>query len=152
LQPKSISSSTVLIREFLKHWGPRTHKFEDVVQDLEDAFLGQCLPSYLIEGLRETLLLKYDENTIREQEDDSNEESFECLKENIEEDNEFCEQLLEHCDKDFLVRFCIQRKEEYDTILWNYEKKPTQNATWEVYIAYYRVKSLCDAVTKKYGH
>jgi hypothetical protein len=48
--------------------------------------------------LKETLLLKYDESTIEEEEieDDSNEESFECLKENIQEDNELCEQLLEH--------------------------------------------------------
>jgi hypothetical protein len=88
----------VLIREFLKHWGPRTHKFEEVVQDLKDAFLGHCLPSNLIEGLKETLLLKSDENTTKEKRaEDSDEESFVALKENIEEDNEFCEQLLEHC-------------------------------------------------------
>jgi hypothetical protein len=75
-----------------------------------------------IEGLNEILLLIFDENTIEEQRDeDGDEEDFVALKENIEEDNEFCEQLLEHChDKNLLVKFCMQRKEEYNTILQNY--------------------------------
>jgi hypothetical protein len=107
-----------------------------------------------IEDLRETLLPKPIENTIGEQKDeDSDEESFEALKENIEEDNEFCEQLLEHChNKDFLVKFCMQRREEYNTILQNYEREPTRDIAWEVSIAYYGVKSLCDTVTKKYSY
>jgi hypothetical protein len=95
--------------------------------------------------LKETLLLKSDESTVEEEEieDDSNEESFECLKENIQEDNEFCEQLLEHChNKDFLVKFCVQRKEEYNVILQNYERNPTLNMAWEVSISYFGVKSL----------
>jgi hypothetical protein len=72
-------------------------------------------------------------------------------KENIEENNEFCEQLIEHChNKDFLVEFCMQRKEEYNIILQNYEREPTQDGAWELAIAYYGVKSLCDVVTKKY--
>jgi len=63
--------------------------------------------------LKETLLIKFDESTFEEGdiEDDSNEESFKCLKENIQEDDEFCEQVLEHChNKEFLVKFCVQRK------------------------------------------
>jgi hypothetical protein len=45
-----------------------------------------------IEYLRETLLQRPIENTIGEQKDeDDDEEIFEALKENIEEDNEFCE-------------------------------------------------------------
>jgi hypothetical protein len=45
-----------------------------------------------IKYLRETLLPKPIKNTIREKKaEDSDKESFETLKENIEEDNEFCE-------------------------------------------------------------
>jgi hypothetical protein len=105
--------------------------------------------------LKETLLLKSDESTFEEEEieDDSNEESFECLKENIQEDDELCEQLLEHFhDKDFLVKFCVQRKKEYNAILQNYKRKPTLNMAWEVAISYFRVKSLCDTVTERYGY
>jgi hypothetical protein len=45
-------------------------------------------------------------------------------------------------------------KEKKNTmrILQNYERKPTLNMAWEVSIAYFRVKSLCDTVTKKYGY
>jgi hypothetical protein len=68
-KPKSISSSMVLIQEFLKYWGPRAQKFEDTIQDLEDAFLGQGLPLDPIEDLRETLLLEFVEKTIEEQKD-----------------------------------------------------------------------------------
>jgi len=105
--------------------------------------------------LRQKLLLKSDESTIVEYkiEDNSNEEMFECLKENIQEENEFCEQLLEYChNKDILVRFCVQRKEEYDVVLQNYERNPTLNMAWEVSITYFRVDSLCDAMMKKYGY
>jgi hypothetical protein len=111
--PKSISSSIILIRDFLKHWGPRNQKLEDTIQDLEDILWGCSFLSDLIEGLKETLLLKSDESTIEEEEieDDSNEENFECFKENIQEDNELCEQLLEHChNKDFLVKFLCAKK------------------------------------------
>jgi hypothetical protein len=62
--------------------------------------------------LKETLLLKSDENTTKEQRaKDSDEESFASLKENMEKDNEFCKELLEYfLDEDFLVRFYIQRR------------------------------------------
>jgi hypothetical protein len=75
-----------------------------------------------IEFLNETLLLNSYENKIEERGDkDSDEEGFTSLEENIEEDNEFFEQLLKHCnDKNFLVKFCTQRKEEYTTFLQNY--------------------------------
>jgi hypothetical protein len=46
----------------------------------------------------------------------------------------------------------VQRREEYNTILQNYEENPTLNAAWEVSIAYYGVNSLCDIVTEKYGY
>jgi len=55
-KPKSVSSSMIIIQEFLKYWGPRTHKFEDTIQDLEDALLGKGLPLDPIEDLRKTLL------------------------------------------------------------------------------------------------
>jgi hypothetical protein len=51
-----------------------------------------------------------------------------------------------------LVRFYIQRREEYNTILQNYEREPTRDGAWELSIAYFGVKSLCDSVTKKYGY
>jgi len=71
----------VLILELLKYWGPRTHKLEDTIQYLEDSFLGQGLPLDPIEYLREKLLPKFVETTFEKQEDDdSNEESFECIK------------------------------------------------------------------------
>jgi hypothetical protein len=53
-----------------------------------------------------------EENTIGEKEDDSDEESFANLKENIEEENWLCKQLIEDCDKDLLVKLFVQRKEE----------------------------------------
>jgi hypothetical protein len=107
-----------------------------------------------IKYLRETLLPKPIKNTIREKKvEDSDEESFEALKENIEEDNEFCEQLIEHChNKDFLVRICMQRRKEYNTILQNYEKEPTRDVAWELSISYFGVESLCDDVTNKHGY
>jgi hypothetical protein len=109
--PRSISSPMALVREFLKHWGPGTQNFEDTIQNLEDAFLCANISYGLIVDLKEILHRKSNEITTLEKEDDSNEESFECLKENIQEDNEFCEQLLGHChNKNFLVRFYVQRK------------------------------------------
>jgi hypothetical protein len=55
-------------------------------------------------------------------------------------------------DKDFLVNFCEQRKEELDTIIEYYEKIPTQNSAWEVIIAYFGIDSLYDSLTKEYGY
>jgi hypothetical protein len=55
-------------------------------------------------------------------------------------------------DKDFLVKFCQQREEEYDVILENYEERPTLKSSWEVAIAYFGTDSLYNAVTKKYGY
>jgi hypothetical protein len=72
--------------------------------------------------LTETLLPKFVDN--------NNEEIFECLKESIEEDYEFCEKLIELCpNKVFLVKFCQQREEKYDSILEKYEERPTLNST-----------------------
>jgi hypothetical protein len=76
-----------------------------------------------IKGLKETLLPKSIEKTIEEQRvEGSDEEGFTLLKESIEEDNEFCEQLIEYFHKYFLVEFHMQRKEEYNTIIQNYER------------------------------
>jgi hypothetical protein len=33
-KPKSIYSTTIFIAQFLKHWGPRIHRYEDTFQDL----------------------------------------------------------------------------------------------------------------------
>jgi hypothetical protein len=99
--------------------------------------------------LNETLLLKSSESAVEEEEieDDSNEENFECFKENIQEYNELCKKLLEHFhNKYFFVKFFVQRKEEYNAILQSYERKPTLNMAWEVAISYLGVKSLCDIV------
>jgi len=75
------------------------------------------------------------------------------FKEIIAEYYEFCEQLIEiYPNKDFLVKFCEQREEEYDTILQNYEENSTLKLVWEVSIAYYGEKSLYDIVTEKYGY
>jgi len=76
--PKSISSSMILIRYFLKYWGPRTQKFEDTIQELEDAFLEHMFLLNPIEGTGETLLTNHIENLVEEEEveDDSDEEGF----------------------------------------------------------------------------
>jgi hypothetical protein len=80
------------------------------------------------------------------------EESCQALKESIEEHNEFCEELVEHChDEYFLVGICIQRREEFDTILQNYQGNPTDMLAQELAKAYNGVNSLCVIVTKKYG-
>jgi hypothetical protein len=89
-KPRSISSLTILIREFLKHWGPEAQSLEDTIQDLEDAFSREGFDLDPIEGLRETLLPEFVETTIERQEvDNNNEESFECLKESTDEDLSF---------------------------------------------------------------
>jgi hypothetical protein len=108
---------------------------------MDDAFSREGFELDPIEGLRKSLPPKFVETIVeREEVDDSNEESFKCLKESIEEYYKFCEQLIELCpDKDFLVKFCERREEEYDAILQNYEENPTLNAAWEVAIAYYGV-------------
>jgi hypothetical protein len=81
--------------------------------------------------LREKLLPEFVETTIEKQEaDNNNEESFESLKESIEEDDEFCEQLMKFFpDKEFLVKFFQQREEEYDSIIDDYEERPTLNSS-----------------------
>jgi hypothetical protein len=55
-------------------------------------------------------------------------------------------------DKDFLVKFCQEREEEFGTIIDDYEKRPTQNSSWEVAIAYFGTDSLYDVVTEIYGY
>jgi len=79
--------------------------------------------------LRETLLLDFVETTVERQEvNNSNEESFECLKQRTEEEIKFSQQLIEYFpNKDFLVKFCQHREEEYEAILENYEERPTLN-------------------------
>jgi hypothetical protein len=84
-KPRSISSLTILIREFLKRWGPEFQSLEDTIQDLEDDFLREGFDLDPIEGLRETLLPEFVETTVERQEvDNNNEESFECLKQSTE--------------------------------------------------------------------
>jgi hypothetical protein len=81
-KPRSISSLMILIREFLKCWGPEAQSLEDTIQDLEDDFSREGFDLDPIQGLRETLLPKFVETIVERQEvDDKNEESFECLKE-----------------------------------------------------------------------
>jgi hypothetical protein len=55
-------------------------------------------------------------------------------------------------DKEFLVKFCQERKEELDAIIEDYKKMPTQNSAWEVIIAYFGIDSLYDALTEEYGY
>jgi hypothetical protein len=107
-KPRSISSLMILIKYFLQCWGPEAQSIKDTIQDLEDAFSREGFDLDPIEGLRETLLPKFFETIIERQEvDKSNEESFEFLKESIEGDEEFCEQLIEICSNtDFLDSFC----------------------------------------------
>jgi hypothetical protein len=64
--PKSIISLIILIRDFLENWGPKNNNIEDIIHDLEDVIQGCSLIAYLIEGLKETLLLNYDESTVEE--------------------------------------------------------------------------------------
>jgi hypothetical protein len=87
----------IFIREFLSHWGPIFQRFEDTLQDLEEALLEE---GFLLNPIES------DEDITKEQaaEDDCDddhagldEESFLALKESIEEDNKFFEWLVEHC-------------------------------------------------------
>ena len=50
-KPRIISSLTILIREFLKHWGPETQSLKDTIQDLEAAFSREGFDLDPIEGL-----------------------------------------------------------------------------------------------------
>jgi hypothetical protein len=71
-KPRSISSLTILIRDFLKRWGPEEFSREGF--DLDP-----------IECLRENLLSEFVETTIEIKEvERNNQESFEFLKESIE--------------------------------------------------------------------
>jgi hypothetical protein len=80
------------------------------------------------------------------------EESFQALKESIEEDNKFFQWLVEHCHNvDSLVGICIQRREEFDAILQDYQENPTDLLAQEMAKAYNGVNSLCVIITKKYG-
>jgi hypothetical protein len=79
-KPRIISSLMILIKEFIKIWGPEAQSFEDTIQDLEDAFSREGFDLDPIEGLREMLLPKFVETTIeRKDVKKRNEESFECL-------------------------------------------------------------------------
>jgi hypothetical protein len=49
----------ILIREFLKCWGPETQSLEDTILDLEDTFSKEGFDLHPIEGLRETLLPEF---------------------------------------------------------------------------------------------
>jgi hypothetical protein len=76
-KPRSISCLTILIREFLKRWGPKAQSLEETIQDLEDAFSREGFDLEPIDGLRETLLPKFVEITVERQEvDDNNEDIF----------------------------------------------------------------------------
>ena len=55
-KPRSTSSLTIFIREFLKRWGLEAQTLKDTIQDLEDAFSREGFDLDPIEGLRETLL------------------------------------------------------------------------------------------------
>jgi hypothetical protein len=97
-KPRIRSSLTILIREFLKRWGPEVQILEDIIQDLEDAFSREGFDLDPIEYLRGTLLPEFVETTVEKQEvDNSNEKSFECLKRSTDDDYEFCEQLIKLC-------------------------------------------------------
>jgi hypothetical protein len=55
-KPRSIYSLTILIKEFLKHWGPEAQGIEDTIHDMEDAFSREGFDLDPIEGLIETIL------------------------------------------------------------------------------------------------
>lgn len=103
-------------------------------------------------------LVESDEDATKEQttkdycDDVLDEESYQELKESIEEDNEFHEQLVEHChDEDLLVGLSIERREEFDTILQNYQENFIVFLALELTREYNGVNSLCSIMTKKYG-
>jgi hypothetical protein len=80
------------------------------------------------------------------------EEIYQLLKEIIEEDNEFCGQLVEHFHiKYFMVSLYIQMREEFDTIFQYYQENPIVSLALELTRAYNRARSLCVVVTRKYG-
>jgi len=54
--PRSISSLTILIREFLKRWGTKAQSLFETIRNLEDDFSREGFDVDPIEGLRETLL------------------------------------------------------------------------------------------------
>jgi len=63
-KPRSISSLTILIVELLKSWGPKAQSLEETIQDMEDVFSREGFDLDHIEGLRETLLPNFVEETI----------------------------------------------------------------------------------------
>jgi hypothetical protein len=62
--PSSISSLMILIRYFLKHWGPKYQSLEDTIQYLEDAFSREGFDLDPIECLKGTLLPNFVEMTV----------------------------------------------------------------------------------------
>jgi hypothetical protein len=54
----------ILIREFLTHCGPKSQQFEEMVQDLEDAFQERMFPLDPIEYLRE---ISFEEHIYKEE-------------------------------------------------------------------------------------
>jgi hypothetical protein len=75
--PKGLSLYNHLHREFLKHCGRRSQQFEDIIQDLEDAFRKEILPLDPIENLREVSSLPIEESLDEVPLPPSNEEVFE---------------------------------------------------------------------------
>jgi hypothetical protein len=73
LNPKSISSLTIFIEEFLKQWAPRTQRYEDILHDLTVALQREGLFSNPVEE---------DEEFIEEQEveEEIHEEGYQPLK------------------------------------------------------------------------
>jgi len=63
-KPRSISCLTILIREFLKRWGPKAQSLEETIQDLENAFSREGFVLEPIDGLREMLLPNFVEITV----------------------------------------------------------------------------------------
>jgi hypothetical protein len=62
--PSGFDSSTIFIREFIKHYGPKSHQLEDIVQNLEDAFQERMFPLDLIYHLRE---ISFEEHLYKEE-------------------------------------------------------------------------------------
>jgi len=81
--PKGLASTTIFIREFLKHCGPRSQLFEDDIQDLKDAFRKEILPLDPIENLRAVSSLPIDESLDEVPLSPSNEE---CFEEHVQEE------------------------------------------------------------------
>jgi hypothetical protein len=66
-KPRSISSLTILIEEFLKRWGPEAQILKNTIQDLEDAFSREGFDRDPIQDLKETLLPEFVETIIERQ-------------------------------------------------------------------------------------